>query len=131
MHECLSFSGNKASWLFRLSQEWGKPHRPVTAPSIGSCLRDYCRSLVSTLICSKQILHVHGALTTSANSNIPISEILKMADWSTPSTFQRFYYKPLHISMCAFSVLYKACLPTCPHLKLSCALANIGLKFGC
>ena len=32
-----------------------------------------------------------GASTTAAAiSNVPLSEILKMADWLSPSTFQKF-----------------------------------------
>ena len=29
-----------------------------------------------------------------------------MSDWSTPSTFQRFYYKPVHSSTFAHAVLF-------------------------
>lgn len=49
---------------------------------------------------------VRGASTTAAaNSNVPLSEILKMPDWSSPSTFQKFYYKPVHSSTFAHAVL--------------------------
>ena len=39
---------------------------------------------------------VLGASTSAAaNASVPIEEILKMADWSTASTFQKFYYRPV------------------------------------
>ena len=39
---------------------------------------------------------VCGASTTVAvNSNVPLDDVMKMADWSHVSTFQKFYYKPM------------------------------------
>ena len=38
---------------------------------------------------------VRGAATTAAsNAGVTTCDILNAADWSTPSVFQRFYYKP-------------------------------------
>ena len=37
-----------------------------------------------------------GASTTAAvNRNVPLDDVMKMADWSRVSTFQKFYYKPI------------------------------------
>ena len=33
--------------------------------------------------------------SAAANDFVPLQEILNMADWSNPSTFQQFYYKPV------------------------------------
>ena len=39
---------------------------------------------------------VCGASTMAAvNHNIPLDNVMKMADWSHISTFQEFYYKPI------------------------------------
>ena len=39
---------------------------------------------------------VRGASTTAAvNSNVPLDDVMKMADLSRVSTFQKFYFKPI------------------------------------
>ena len=80
-----------------------KPHKPISAPSLARWLR----SLLKASGVNIDIYHsVRGASTTAAaNSNVPLSEILKMADWSSPSTFQKFYYKPVHSSTFAHAIL--------------------------
>ena len=82
-----------------------KPHKPISAPSLARWLR----SLLRASGVNSDIFKAHsvrGASTTAAaNSNVPLSEILKMADWSSPSTFQKFYYKPVHSSNFAHAVL--------------------------
>ena len=44
---------------------------------------------------------------SAAKNNLPLADILKMGDWSSPSTFQKFYYKPIIGSTYARSVLNK------------------------
>ena len=82
-----------------------KPHKPISAPFLARWLR----SLLKASGVNSDIFKahsVHGASTTAAaNSNVPLCEILKMADWSSPSTFQKFYYKPVHSSNFAHAVL--------------------------
>jgi hypothetical protein len=41
--------------------------------------------------------HSTGAASTSAaaKNNLLLGDILKMGDWTSPSTFQRFYYTPV------------------------------------
>ena len=82
-----------------------KPHKPTSGPSLARWLR----SLWKASGVNSDVLKPHsmrGASTTAAaNSNVPLSEILKMADWSSPSTFLRFYYKPVHSSHFAHAVL--------------------------
>jgi len=49
---------------------------------------------------------VRGASTRAAvNSNIPLDKVMKMADWSCVSTFQKFYYKPVFKASYGHSVL--------------------------
>ena len=71
-----------------------KPHKPISAPSLARWLRSLLKA--SGVISNVFKAHsVRGASTTAAaNSNVPLPEILKMADWSSPSTFQKFYYQP-------------------------------------
>ena len=66
-----------------------------------------------------------GASTTAAaNSNVPLSEILKVADWSSPSTFQKFSYKPIHSSNFAHAVLQCIFLYLCTYCSLSLETAH-------
>ena len=40
---------------------------------------------------------VRGAVTSAAlNKGITLGDILQVADWSSDSTFRRFYYRPTH-----------------------------------
>ena len=49
---------------------------------------------------------VRGACTSAAaNAFVPLSTIMSMADWSSPSTFRTFYYKPLCCSDLATGAL--------------------------
>ena len=79
-----------------------KPHKPISAPPLARWLR--CLLKVSGV--NSDIFKAHAASTTAAaNWNVPLSEILKMADWSSPFTFQKFHYKPVHSSNFAHAVL--------------------------
>ena len=49
---------------------------------------------------------VRSALTSAASmQGVTTEDILVAADWSTESSFQRFYYKPVHNITFAKSVL--------------------------
>ena len=40
---------------------------------------------------------VRGAVTSAAlNKGVTLGDILQVADWSSDSTFRRFYYRPTH-----------------------------------
>ena len=72
-----------------------KPHRPVSPSTIARWIRE----LLAEAGIDVSIFKAHsvrGASTTAAaNASAPLDEILKMADWSATSTFQKFYYKPV------------------------------------
>ena len=82
-----------------------KPHNPITAPTLGRWLRMVLKNAgIDTDIFKAH--SVRGASTTAAvNSNVPLDDVMKMADWSRVSTFQKFYYKPLFKANYAHSVL--------------------------
>ena len=47
---------------------------------------------------------VRGASTIAAvNSNVPLDDVMKMADCSRASIFQKFYYKPIFKAIYAHS----------------------------
>ena len=83
-----------------------KPHKPISAPS----LTRWLHSLLKASGVNSDIFKAHSvrraSTSAAANSNVPLSEILKMADWSSPSTFQKFYYKPVHSLTFAHAVLH-------------------------
>ena len=72
-----------------------KPHRPVTSATIGHWIK---RILEQSGI-DTNIFMAHstrGAATSKACAvGISIPDILKMADWSSVSTFRRFYHRPI------------------------------------
>ena len=82
-----------------------KPHNPITAPTLGRWLRMVLKNAgIDTDIFKAH--SVRGASTTAAvNINVPLDDVMKMADWSRVSTFQKFYYKPLFKANYAHSVL--------------------------
>ena len=92
----------KATEKFRLSEDSNKlflsfqrPHHPVAKATVTRWL---CDVLIAAGIDST-IFKAHStrAVSTSAaaKKHLPLDDILKMGDWTSPSTFQRFYYKPI------------------------------------
>ena len=90
----------KATIEFRLTPEHDKlflsvqhPHHPVSRNTIARWLCDTLKAagIDSTIFKA----HSTRAASTSAaaKKQLPLSGILKMGDWSSSSTFQR-YYKP-------------------------------------
>ena len=61
--------------------------------------------LVLTLRSSRHTWSVEQSTTAVVNSNVPLEEVMKMADWSRISTFQKFYYNPVFKSNYGHSVL--------------------------
>ena len=73
-----------------------KPHDPVSSQRIAHWLKDVLgRAGVDTNIFKAH--SVRGASSTAASEKgVHIKDILRTADWSTDSTFRRFYYRPSH-----------------------------------
>ena len=82
-----------------------KPHNPIISPALSPWLRTVLKSAgIDTEIFKAH--SVRGASTTTAvNSNVPLDDVMKMADWSRVSTFQKFYYKPVFKSNYGHAVL--------------------------
>ena len=99
--DCLNVYLNLTSG-FRTSPGHGKlflsfqrPHNPVSRCTIARWLCD----IIQEAGIDSSIFKAHStrAVSTSAaaKNNLPLGDIWKMGDWSSPSTFQRFYYKPV------------------------------------
>ena len=73
-----------------------RPHKPVTSSTIARWLKSLLEMAgVDTVIFSAH--SVRGASTSKAsNMGVTTADILKAADWSSESVFQKFYYKPDH-----------------------------------
>ena len=82
-----------------------KLHRPVTSQQIANWLKEILeRAGVDTSIFKAH--SVRGASSTAASEKgVLIGDILRTADWSTDSTFRRFYYRPTHQNNYAQAVL--------------------------
>ena len=78
----------------RLFLSYVKPHKPVTSQRIAH----WIKSTLEAAGINTEIFSAHstrGAATTAAlKHGLTIPEILKTADWSTESTFRKFYYRP-------------------------------------
>ena len=82
-----------------------KPNNPITAPTLSRWLRMVLKNAgIDTDIF--QAHSVRGASKTAAvNRNIPLDDVMKMADLSRVSTFQKFCYKPIFKANYVHSVL--------------------------
>ena len=71
-----------------------KPHGSLTSSTVTRWLKTLLQEAgVNTSLFNAH--SVRGASTSkAANLGITTSDILKAADWSTESVFQKFYYKP-------------------------------------
>ena len=71
-----------------------KPHSPASSSTIARWLK----SLLEKAGIDTAIFKAHSvrgaATTTASNAGVTTCDILNAADWSTPSVFQKFYYKP-------------------------------------
>lgn len=79
-----------------------QPHKPVTSSTVARWLKE----VIGTSGIDTSIFKAHsvrGASTSrAAESGISTAEILSAADWSTESSFRKFYYKPVHTCNAAF-----------------------------
>ena len=70
-----------------------RPQKPVTSTTLGRWLR----SVMQNAGIDSQMFKAHSVRgasnTAAANAFIPVT-IMSMDDWSSPSTFKTFYYKP-------------------------------------
>lgn len=82
-----------------------KPHAPVTLQRIANWLKEILKKAgVDTAMFKAH--SVRGASSTAAlRKGVLIEDILRTADWSTDSTFRRFYYRPTYESNYAQTLL--------------------------
>ena len=71
-----------------------KPHRPITSQRVAHWIKDVLGE-AGVYTNTFKARSVRGASTTAAlTKGVSLQDILCIADFSTESTFQRFYYQP-------------------------------------
>ena len=85
-----------------------RPHKPISSQRIANWIKD----LLSQAGVDLSFFKAHSARGASAtaafNKGVTIENILQAADWSTDSTFRRFYYRPSHSAVYGQKVLQPA-----------------------
>ena len=85
-----------------------KPHLPVTSSTIARWLK----KVIGDSGIDTSIFKAHSVRSAStsvaANQGVTTEDILQAADWSSNSSFQRFYYKPVRNTTFAKTVLSSA-----------------------
>ena len=75
-----------------------RPHKPISGASLSWWLKD----IISRAGIDTSIFKAHSVRGASASAayekGASLQDILELADWSTDSTFRRFYYRPRHNS---------------------------------
>ena len=101
----LGFRPTNPSMPNRLLLSHIKPHKPISSATLGRWLKE----IISRAGIDTGIFKAHSvrgaAATSSFNMGIPLQDILNLADWSTDSTFRRFYYKPTNQPLVARSLI--------------------------
>ena len=82
-----------------------KPHKPVTS----QCIANWLKEILGKAGIDTSVFKAHsvrGASSTAASvKGVLIEDILRTADWSTNSTFRRFYYCPVQTNNYAQTLL--------------------------
>ena len=88
----------------RLFISYVKPHKPVSSQRIAHWIKDLLKEAgIDTNVFSAH--STRGASTTAAKEKgATLTDILSTADWSSDSTFRRFYYRPSETSSSAYAV---------------------------
>lgn len=82
-----------------------RPYGPVTSQRIAHWIKDLlAKAGIDTGVFKAH--SVRGASTTAAEcKGVTLTDILSTADWSTDTTFRRFYYRPTESNVYASTVL--------------------------
>ena len=89
-----------------------EPHKPVTSQRLANWLKEILgKAGIDTTVFKAH--SVRGASSTAAaEKGVHIEDILHTADWSTNSTFRKFYYHPTQTSNYAQTLLQTRGEPT-------------------
>ena len=80
-----------------------KPHHPVTSATIARWLKQVLREAGVAENFSAHSTRA-TAVSVAFDKGVPISDIMKTADWSSDSVFKKYYYKPMiSVNPCRFA----------------------------
>ena len=92
----LRFRPSDPSQPNKLVQSYIRPHKPISSAFLSRWLKD----LISRAGIDTSIFKAHSVRGVSSSAafemGVSLQDILDLADWSTDSTFRRFYNKPRH-----------------------------------
>ena len=99
------FRGKGEGQVTKLFLSYIKPHKPVTSQRIAHWIKMVLKDAgIDTNIFSAH--SVRGASATAAkDKGVTLTDILHTADWSSDTTFRRFYYRPVKDATYAHRVL--------------------------
>ena len=84
-----------------------KPHKPISPSTIARWLK----TILSKAGVDTEIFKAHSVRSAStsaaAMAGITTEDILKAADWSSETVFQKFYHKPVRVNKFGRAVLSK------------------------
>ena len=99
--------GNRPQPLFLSFQA---PHKPVSSATIGRRLKDIMKE-VGIDVDTFKAHSTRGAVSSAARDRgVSIQEILRTADWTRETTFNRFYYRLNYCNSFGKAVLHGECL---------------------
>ncbi|WAQ96537.1 UBP34-like protein, partial [Mya arenaria] len=98
--ECIEQTSGLRNGVRQLIISYIKPHKPVVSTTISRWIKFVLKS--SGIDIDKYSSHSTRSAASSKvkASGLPISEIMKVAGWSTDTTFARSYDKPLERESC-------------------------------
>ena len=103
---------NSVPWTLQNPTNPTNPHKPISGASLSRWLKD----IISWAGIDTSVFKAHSVRGASASAayerGASLQDILNLADWSTDSTFRRFYYRPRHNSSISKSLLTVQGLPS-------------------
>lgn len=84
-----------------------KPYKPVSSSTIARWIKTFLADAgIDTTIFKAHSVRSASA-SAAAEAGVTTNDILKAADWSSQSVFEKFYYKPQHDNQFASAILSK------------------------
>jgi hypothetical protein len=89
----------------RLLLSYIRPHKPITSDTLSRGVVEFLKDAGVNTSAFKA--HSRRSATSSAavRNNCLLKDILALADWTTDSTFKRFYYRPVYSQQVVHSIL--------------------------
>ena len=113
----------------RLLLSYIRPHKPITSDTLSRWILEMLKNAgIDTKIFKA---HSTRSATSSAavRNNCSLKDILALADWSSDSTFKRFYYRPVYNQSILHNVFTASSNSSWVALNLHCYIEATDLKY--